>query len=184
MPDNSDSKLKQSIITDDVSRRGLVTGAAVVAALGGTVPEALAQRAAPSGGPANLHFIKPTTTFNNPAFSHGVEAIGPGRIVFVAGQQGLGLDGKAVPGDFLAQAEQAFVNIKNILAASGAGMEHIVRLNHYFLDLKSDFKTMRDLRLKYFDAARMPASTMIQVGALTNEGVVYEIDAVAVVPQG
>jgi enamine deaminase RidA (YjgF/YER057c/UK114 family) len=28
----------------------------------------------------------------------------------------------------------------------------------------------------------MPASTMIQVGALTNDGVIYEVDAVAVVP--
>jgi enamine deaminase RidA (YjgF/YER057c/UK114 family) len=41
---------------------------------------------------------------------------------------------------------------------------------------------MRDIRLKYFDPARMPASTMIQVGALTDDKAVYEVDVVAVLP--
>jgi hypothetical protein len=30
----------------------------------------------------------------------------------------------------------------------------------------------------------MPASTMIQVGALTNDVVIYKVDAVPVMPQG
>lgn len=189
MPEQLDFDHLQAAITDDVSRRRLVTGAgmgaAVVAALAGAVPEALAQGASVAGGAANLRFIKPATSFNNPAFSHAVEAMTPGRLIYIAGQQGLDIHGKVVgaPGDFTAQAEQAFRNIKGILAASGAGFEHVVKLTHYFIDLKANFKTLRDIRLKYFDAARMPASTMIQVGALTTDGVIYEIDAVAVVPQ-
>jgi enamine deaminase RidA (YjgF/YER057c/UK114 family) len=164
---------------DDLSRRRLVTGAAVVAALGGATAEALAQ-----GAPGSLRFLNPPTSFKNPGFNHAVEAIGPGRILYIAGQQGRDIDNKIVgaPGDFRAQAEQAFLNIKGALGAAGGGFEHVVKLCHYFIDLQAHFRMMRDIRLKYFDPARMPASTMIQVGALTDEKAIYEVDVVAVLP--
>jgi hypothetical protein len=72
---------------DDLSRRRLVTGAGVVAALGGATAEALAQ-GAPGGASGNLRFLNPPTSFKNPGFNHAVEAIGPGRILYIAGQQG------------------------------------------------------------------------------------------------
>ena len=99
-------------------------------------------------------------------------------------QQGRDIDNKIVgaPGDFRAQAEQAFLNIKGALGAAGGGFEHVVKLCHYFIDLQAQFRMMRDIRLKYFDPARMPASTMIQVGALTDEKAIYEVDVVAVLP--
>jgi enamine deaminase RidA (YjgF/YER057c/UK114 family) len=158
--------------TDDLSRRHLVTGVAVVAALGGATAEALAQ-GAPGAAPGNLRFLSPPTSFKNPGFNHAVEATGPGRIVYIAGQQGRDIDNKIVgaPGDFRAQAEQAFLNIK-----------HVVKLCHYYIDLQAHYRMMRDIRLKYFDPARMPASTMIQVGALTDEKALYEVDVVAVLP--
>jgi enamine deaminase RidA (YjgF/YER057c/UK114 family) len=119
---------------DDFSRRHLVTGAAVIAALGGATAEALAQ-GAPGGAPGNLRFLNPPTSFKNPGFNHAVEAIGPGRIVYIAGQQGRDVDNKIVgaPGDFRAQAEQAFLNIKGALGAAGGGFEHVVKLCHYFI---------------------------------------------------
>ena len=165
--------------TDDLSRRHLVTGAAVVAALGGGTAEALAQ-----GAPGGLRFLNPPTSFKNPGFNHAVEATGPGRILYIAGQQGRDIDNKIVgaPGDFRAQAEQAFLNIKGALGAAGGGFEHVVKLCHYFIDLQAHFRMMRDIRLKYFDPARMPASTMIQVGALTDEKAIYVVDVVAVLP--
>ena len=165
--------------SDDLSRRRLVTGAAVIAALGGATAEALAQ-----GAPGNLRFLSPPTSFNNPGFHHAVEAIGPGRILYIAGQQGRDIDNKIVgaPGDFRAQAEQAFLNIEGALKVAGGGFEHVVKLCHYFIDLRAHFRMMRDIRLKYFDPARMPASTMIQVGALTDDKAIYEVDVVAVLP--
>lgn len=184
MPEQSDFWLTRSTITEDVSRRRLVTGAVVVAALGGAVPEVMAQGAAPSGGATNLRFLNPETSFKNPGFNHAVEAIGPGRLIYIAGQQGRDVNNKIVgaPGDFRAQAEQAFLNIKGALGAAGGGFEHVVKLCHYFIDLQAHFRMMRDIRLKYFDPARMPASTMIQVGALTDEKAIYEVDVVAVLP--
>jgi enamine deaminase RidA (YjgF/YER057c/UK114 family) len=169
-------------INETPSRRHLVTGAAVVAAFGGVTTEALAQGTA--GAPGNLRFLNPTTSYANPGFHHAVEAVGPGRIVFIAGQQGRDVDNKIVgaPGDFRAQAEQAFRNIEGALKVAGGGFEHVVKLCHYFIDLRAHFRMMRDIRLKHFDAARMPASTMIQVGALTDDNAIYEVDVVAVLP--
>ena len=165
--------------TDNPSRRRLVTGAAVVAALSGATAEALAQ-----GAPGQLRFLNPPTSFKNPGFNHAVEATGPGRILYIAGQQGRDIDNKIVgaPGDFRAQAEQAFLNIKGALGAAGGGFERVVKLCHYFIDMQAHFRMMRDIRLKYFDPSRMPASTMIQVGALTDEKAIYEVDVVAVLP--
>jgi enamine deaminase RidA (YjgF/YER057c/UK114 family) len=167
---------------DDVSRRHLVTGMAAIAAFGAATSEALAQ-AVPAAAPAHLRFLNPQTSFKNPGFTHAVEAVVPGRLIYIAGQQGRDVNNKIVgPGDFHAQAEQAFLNIKGALGAAGAGFEHVVKLTHYFIDLKAHFRTIRDFRLKYFDPARMPASTMIQVGALTDEAALYEVDVVAVLP--
>ncbi len=45
-----------------------------------------------------------------------------------------------------------------------------------------NFRMLRDIRAKYFDLSRQPASTMIQVGMLTREGALYEVDVVAVLP--
>ena len=125
--------VSQTIVAsnDDLSRRRLVTGAAVIAALGGATAEALAQ-GAPGGAPGNLRFLNPPTSFKNPGFNHAVEATGPGRILYIAGQQGRDVDNKIVgaPGDFRAQAEQAFLNIKGALDAAGGGFEHVVKLCH------------------------------------------------------
>jgi enamine deaminase RidA (YjgF/YER057c/UK114 family) len=181
MSEQSDLSYQVSPSTDDdVSRRRLVTGAAAIAAFAGAATDAIAQGAAP----AQLRFLNPSTSHKNPGYTHAVEATLPGRILYISGQQGLDVDDKVVgaPGDFRAQAEQAFLNIKGALAAAGGGFEHVIKLNHYFIDLRAHFRMIRNIRAKYFDPARPPASTMIQVGTLTHDGALYEVDVVAVLP--
>lgn len=94
----------------------------------------------------NLRFINPSTMSKPPGYTHVVEATGPGRIVYIAGQLGLTLDGKLAgpPGDFRAQATQAFENLKNALAAVGAGFEHVVKLNNYLTDIRAQLPLYRD----------------------------------------
>jgi enamine deaminase RidA (YjgF/YER057c/UK114 family) len=96
----------------------------------------------------NLRFINPSTMAKPPGYTHVIEATGPGRIVYIAGQLGLTLEGKlaAPPGDFRAQATQAFENLKNALAAVGAGFEHVVKLNNYLTDIRAQLPIYRDVR--------------------------------------
>jgi enamine deaminase RidA (YjgF/YER057c/UK114 family) len=168
----------------DLQRRHLVTGMAAVAALSGVSAEAAAQGAPASEAPRQLRYLNPPTSPKNGAYTQAIEATTPGRILTISGQQGLDVNDKLVgaPGDFRAQAEQAFENIKGILAAAGGGMEHVIKLNHYFIDLRAHFRMLRDIRLKYWDRERQPASTMVQVGMLTRDGALYEVEAVAVMP--
>ena len=61
-------------------------------------------------------------------------------------------------------------------------MEHVVKLNHYFIDLRAHFRMLRDIRLKHFNRERQPTSPMVQVGILTRDGALYEVEAVAALP--
>jgi len=132
----------------------------------------------------------PIHRFHNPpsigkptGYTHVVEAVSPGRIVYIAGQLGLDLDNKIVgaPGDFRAQAEQTFINLKNALAAVGAGFEHVVKLNNYFIDI-AHLSIFREVRDRYIDTSAPPASTAVAISNRARPGALIEVEAVAVVP--
>jgi enamine deaminase RidA (YjgF/YER057c/UK114 family) len=168
--------LPQVASSGDVSRRQVVAASAAISVVAATASAADAQTSA--GG---LRFHNPAGRAASPGFTQGVEAIVPARIIYVSGQQGLDAENKVV-GDFRAQAVQAFENIKAILADAGAGFEHVVKLNHYFIDLKAHQPLLRDIRAQYFKGRPQPASTTVQVMGLVREGALYEVEAVAVVP--
>jgi enamine deaminase RidA (YjgF/YER057c/UK114 family) len=128
-------------------------------------------------------FHNPPTIARPAGYTHVVEAASPGRIVYIAGQLGLDLDNKIVgaPGDFRAQAEQTFVNLKNALAAAGAGFEHVVKLNNYLVDM-AHLGMFREVRDRHIDVSAPPASTTIAISGLARPGALIEVEAVAVVP--
>ena len=168
-----------------LSRRAiLATGGALLAA--GSSSAALAQTVLGAGKtPPHLRFLQPDASSRQAGYSHVVEATVPGRIVYIAGQMGLDSNGSVVgaPGDFKAQATQAYENIRAALAAAGGGFEHIVKLTQYLIHLRAHQALVREVRAKFFNPdLPPPASTMIQVGALTRDLALYEVDAVAVLP--
>ncbi len=125
-------------------------------------------------------FINPATLSKPPGYTHVVEATAPARIVYIAGQLGLGLDGNIV-GDFRAQAVQTFENLKAALAAVGGRFEHVVKLNNYLTDM-DDLPTFREVRDSYLPEDNKPASTTIAISRLARAGAALEIEAVAVLP--
>ena len=129
-------------------------------------------------------FVNPDTVAKPPGYTHVVEATTPGRIVYLSGQLGLDLDNRMVgePGDFRAQAEQTFTNLKNALAAVGAGFEHVVKLNNYLVDMQH-LPVFREVRDKYIDTAAPPASTTIAISNLARPGALIEVELVAIVPE-
>jgi enamine deaminase RidA (YjgF/YER057c/UK114 family) len=132
---------------------------------------------------AKHKFLNPNTIAKPVGYTHVVEAAAPGRIIFISGQLGLDLDGKVVgaPGDFRAQAERTFVNLKNALASVGAGFEHVVKLNNYLIDI-AHLGQFREVRDRFVNTAAPPASTTIAIAGLARPGALIEIEAVAVVP--
>jgi enamine deaminase RidA (YjgF/YER057c/UK114 family) len=128
-------------------------------------------------------YLNPDKIAKPIGYTHVVEAAAPGRIIFISGQLGLDLDNRIVgaPGDFRAQAEQTFVNLANALAAAGAGFEHVVKLNNYFVDI-GHIGLFREVRDRFVDTAAPPASTAVAIAALARQGALIEVEAVAVVP--
>jgi enamine deaminase RidA (YjgF/YER057c/UK114 family) len=117
-------------------------------------------------------------------YTHVVESTSPSRTIYISGQLGMTVDGKFAgpPGDFRAQATQCFENLKHALAAVGATFEHVVRVTNYFVDM-AHLPIYFDVRDRYVDTKAPPASTAIQISKLAREGALFEIEAIAVVPQ-
>lgn len=129
-------------------------------------------------------FHNPSTIAAPRGYSHVVETRGPGRTIYLSGQLGMTADGKfaGAPGDFRAQAVQCFENLKAALAAVGANFEHVVKLNNYLIDM-AHLPTYFEVRDRYVDTKNPPASTTVQISNLARDGALYEIEAVAVVPE-
>jgi enamine deaminase RidA (YjgF/YER057c/UK114 family) len=116
-------------------------------------------------------------------YTQVVEATGPGRTIYTSGQLGMTAAGAfaGMPGDFRAQATQCFENLKAALAEVGAGFEHVVKITNFFVDM-DNLPAFFEVRDKYVNTKAPPASTAIQIGRLAHEGALFEIEAVAVVP--
>ena len=128
-------------------------------------------------------FVNPPSIAKPGGYTHVVEATRPGRLIYIAGQLGLDRDNRLAggPNDFRAQAEQTFVNLKNALAAVGAGFEHVVKLNNSLIDI-SHLPIFREVRDRFIDTAAPPASTTVAIAALARPGALIEVEAVAMVP--
>lgn len=105
------------------------------------------------------------------------QAVKVGDIVFVSGQ--IPLDpatGEMVPGDVEAQTKRVMENLRAVLAAAGAGFEHVVRSTIYLTNL-GDFAKVNAIYGSYFPK-EPPARATVQVSALPR-GSQVEIDVVA-----
>jgi enamine deaminase RidA (YjgF/YER057c/UK114 family) len=106
----------------------------------------------------------------------------PGRVVFLAGQWGADLDGHLVDGGFAAQVARAFVNVRTQLAAAGIGPEHVAKLTHYVVGLDQESRALLHGEVGKLWPANKPASTLLGVERLAREGMYYEVDVQAVIP--
>jgi enamine deaminase RidA (YjgF/YER057c/UK114 family) len=106
-----------------------------------------------------------------------------GKLVYVSGQVPLNAKGEVVgKGDFRAQVTQVMDNLNTALAAAGATMKDVVKVNYYVVNLKPEqVPVIREVRSKYFSAEHPPAGTLVGVTALVQEGYMIEIEAVAAV---
>ncbi|NOT54664.1 MAG: RidA family protein [Deltaproteobacteria bacterium] len=130
-------------------------------------------------------FLNPPTIATPRGYTHVVTVTG-GKTVLISGQVAFNQKGEPVgKGDLRAQTIQVYENLKNALAAAGATTADVVKLNTYVVDFKpADLAAIREVRGQYFPhAEQMPASTLVGVAALAFEGLLIEVEAVAVVKE-
>jgi 2-iminobutanoate/2-iminopropanoate deaminase len=115
--------------------------------------------------------------------SHYSDAVRAGDTIYVSGQASVDADGNLVgAGDVVAQAGRVLENMKTVLAAAGATLDDVVKVTVYLAD-RDDRPKVNEVRKKYFKANR-PASTLIEISRFAIEGMLIEIEAVAVVREG
>ena len=113
--------------------------------------------------------------------SHFTDAVRAGDLLFVSGCVPVDSEGRLVGGsDVVAQTQQVFRNIGEILAAAGAGFGDVVKVTVFLTDI-ADRAAINPVREEVFGAAR-PASTLVEVAALAIPGAKVEIEAVALIP--
>ncbi|MEH1164089.1 RidA family protein [Micromonospora sp. CPCC 205539] len=130
-----------------------------------------------------LRFINPKGLYDpRPnAYSHLALFPADWRMILPAGQGGETEDG-VLAADFGAQLRQALANTATVLAAAGATMSDVAKFNLLVVDHNEEkFAVVR----QEFDRVwgdRKPAWTLIPVPALALDGMLIEIDVIAVVP--
>jgi len=106
-------------------------------------------------------------------YSQGVAA---GKLIFTSGQIPLHPATGEIPAGIEAQTRQSCENVGAILAAAGAGFEHVVKTTCFLADI-ADFPVFNQIYARYFTSA--PARSCVAVKDLP-KGVLCEIEAVAV----
>lgn len=140
---------------------------------------------ADAAGPvfAEQRVVQPAHWPRPKGYANGM--IAEGRILVTGGIVGWDLDGRFPP-SFLEQAHRTFANIATILAAAGAGPEHLVRLTWYVTDMEEYLAQPRELGAAYraVFGRNFPAMAAVQVMRLVEKAAKLEIEATAVVPGG
>ena len=110
-------------------------------------------------------------------YSHAVRA---GDTIYVSGQASLDVNKELVGrGDVAVQTRQVLDNMKVVLAAAGATLDDVVKVTVYLVD-RDDRARVNEVRKAYFGANR-PASTLVEVSRFPIDGMLVEMEAVAVV---
>lgn len=107
--------------------------------------------------------------------------LGAVTMLVLSGQVALDYDGAIVGEDMTTQAEQVFRAIEGLLAAHGAGFEHVVNIRTYLadMDLLGEYGAVRR---KYLTGTP-PTSTTVEVSRLFLPEALLEVDITAVVPK-
>jgi enamine deaminase RidA (YjgF/YER057c/UK114 family) len=98
-------------------------------------------------------------------------------MVYAAGQVGVSAEG---PNDFQSQVDRSFDNLLSVLKASGASAEDVVKITLLIVDHNPEKLAYLGKKRRAVFGDQPPASTLIPVTRLYADGVLFEIDATAV----
>jgi enamine deaminase RidA (YjgF/YER057c/UK114 family) len=112
-------------------------------------------------------------------YSHAVIASGGSRIAYIAGQGGEDSTGKLSP-DFAVQVEQAYANLRTALEGIGAKPNQVVKLTTLVVDHDMSKLGVLTKNVKETFGEALPAQTLIPVPRLAVDGMLFEVEAVAV----
>ena len=132
---------------------------------------------------ANQH-IQPDELWPSARYGFSQVVVSTGtKIIHCAGQTAWDKDMNLVGGDDLEkQLVQSLQNVKTALAAGGATLQDVVRLDIYVVDYNADKIPAVGAALgRFFDPDHLPANTLLGIQALALPEFLVEVTATAVV---
>jgi enamine deaminase RidA (YjgF/YER057c/UK114 family) len=144
----------------------------------------------PGGGSlstgARSRIVNPPLLVKPSGYSHGVLASG-GHMLFLAGQIAVDVEGRLVgEGDMVEQYRQTLRNLGLVVEAAGGWMSDIVKLTIYIRD-RADYRAhLKELGAvhRQFFGTYYPATSLVEISDFFEEGVLVEIEGIAVIGSG
>jgi len=121
---------------------------------------------------------------STPAAYAQVVTVTKGHLVFIAGQTPIDANGNLVGvGDFKAQVNQVFENLRLALAGAGATFANVVKVVQYIPNWNPDLHrpALAEARAKWMVPESLPTSTLLGIQSLARPEYLIEIDAIAFV---
>ena len=112
-------------------------------------------------------------------YSHAVVAKGGNRIAYIAGQGGEDAEGR-LSSDFSDQVAQAYANLRVALDAVGASPRQVTKITTYVVGYDQAMLAVMTLHVKRLFGDALPAQTLVPVPRLALDGMLFEVDAIAV----
>ncbi|WP_414579403.1 RidA family protein [Anabaena sp. CCY 9402-a] len=133
----------------------------------------------------DVQLVNPPTLYNAPQNGYSHVAITPPktRTVYISGQFGSDLQGNLVSNDFEEQLVKAFENLRFALASVGARPNDVLKTTVLIVDHTQDKLIPLGREIGNLWGNNPPANTLIPVPRLALDGMLFEIDAYAVIPE-
>jgi enamine deaminase RidA (YjgF/YER057c/UK114 family) len=117
--------------------------------------------------------------FGTDNYSHAVRV---GNLLFLSGASAREPDGSVhSPGDPAEQARYCFEKLKRVLEVAGCTFADVVKVTTYVTHAEHR-PAITEVRRQYLTRP-FPASTGVVVSALSDPALLFEIDAIAVIPE-
>jgi enamine deaminase RidA (YjgF/YER057c/UK114 family) len=130
--------------------------------------------------------ITPPDLVKPRGYNYGVKVRG-GATLYIAGQVAFDGQGKVVGlGDIVRQFEQALANFRRVLEVAGALPQDVVKVTIYMTDMAAYKANLPAIGRAYraVFGHHYPAMTVVEVKGLYDDGILLEVEGVAVTAGG
>lgn len=141
--------------------------------------------AVPTVAPANekdrkLTIVNPQTLYDPTPNGYSTVVIMPreARVAYISGQGGQDSTGALSP-DFAIQVKQSYANLRTALDALGAQPDQVAKLTVFVVDHDMSKLGVLTESVKEMFGEALPAQTLIPVPKLAVDGMLFEVEAVA-----
>ncbi|MEM7761786.1 MAG: RidA family protein [Cyanobacteria bacterium P01_A01_bin.40] len=133
---------------------------------------------------SELKFINPTGLYDPTpnGYTHIVIVPTHRDTVYIAGQGGEDKNGN-LSTNFVDQLKQAFTNLQIALAAAGTSPEYVVKINTYIVEHDELKLEQLTSEISTIWGQKAPAQTLVPVPRLALDGMLFEVEAIAVIPE-